>query len=95
MNIKGLSDELVAQRMTRTESVRLGRMKKTLKTGPGSGDQADTSQLSRLMSKGSKELGSMTSVRADRIAAFQSQIDEPTNASIQVTNVIFDHMING
>ncbi|HBA84114.1 MAG TPA: hypothetical protein DCZ95_08480 [Verrucomicrobia bacterium] len=82
------------ERLIRLESARTSPTPKTSRTGFRS-DQANTSRLSQMMSRSVKEIGQLTAPRPDKIAAFKGSLDQPVNASAQVTNVIFDHMING
>ena len=94
MNIKALTDNIMPERLVRLETNRTGSAPKTGRPGVRS-DRADTSRLSQMMSNSSRELGAMTKPRQDRINAFEDSLDEPIYPSIRVTNVIFDHMING
>jgi hypothetical protein len=82
------------ERLIRLESPRTSPAPKTARTGFRS-DQANTSRLSQMMSQSAKDLRSLTAPRSNKVAAFQDRLDEPVKDSIQVTNVIFDHMING
>ena len=93
MNIKALTDNIMPERLIRLESPKTSSAQKPLRAGYR--DQASTSRLSQMMSQSSRELQKMTAPRPDKVAAFQKSLDEPVQASLQVTNVILDHMING
>ena len=82
------------ERLTRLEGVKSHQPVRTARPGVR-GDQADTSRLSQMMSQSVKDLNNLTTPRAEKLQAFKDTLDEPLQASLHVTNVIFDRMING
>ncbi len=82
------------ERLTRLEGVKTHQPVRPARPGIR-GDQANTSHLSQMMSQSVKDLNLLTTPRAEKLQAFKDTLDEPLQASLQVTNIIFDRMLNG
>ncbi len=95
MNIERISDQLSTGRLARLGAIKSAASKQAESKTVSARDQADTSRLSRLMSRGAGELGSLAQPRSDKVAAYRGTIDEPINLSDHVVNTIFNRMING
>ena len=96
MNIKGISENIQIERLTASDSAKMGRLRKNTKTGGGrTSDEADTSLLSQLMAKSARELRTIREPRQASVEAAEATMDKPIKVTPQVTNTIFKRMISG
>lgn len=96
MNIKSIGINISAERLKDIQSVRIQTIRQTgSRSGVAGRDQADTSKLSRLMAGSTRELNNLRAIRPDKIAAFAGSMDQPAPVTRQVTDAIFEHMLDG